>query len=119
MFWIAVPPPIRKPDWRYKHMRLLAVPPKQRIPGDPTGQRELPVQIGDVVKVYMRRRAEETAHVCSISDVSTWGNVRVLEVEWDCPHCGHPHHIMIPESWVAEGDAVFVEKDKSPDGENA
>lgn len=114
MSWKRVDPPRTKVEWRYKHLRLLAVPPKQRqrIPGDPAGKRELPVLVGDVVKVYMRRKAEETANVCSISDVSSWGNVRVLEVEWDCPHCDNTHHLIIPESWIGEGKAEFVEAEE-------
>ena len=107
--WKEVERPARKADSRYKYLRLLAVPPEQRIVGGQSGQRELPVRTGDVVKIYMRRSAEETKHVVSVNDVSAWGDARVLEVEWPCPHCRHTHHVMIPESWIAENKAVFVE----------
>ena len=101
--------PARKAEYRYKHLRLLATPPEQRIADVPIKQRDLPVRIGDVVKITMRRNARETWQIVSANDVSNWGDVRVLEVEWPCPHCGHSHHFMIPESWLDDGKAVFVE----------
>ena len=107
--WKEVERPAKKADYRYKYLRLLAVPPEQSIISGQSGQRELPVRTGDVVKIYMRRSAEETQHVVSVNDVSAWGDARVLEVEWPCPHCRHTHHVMIPESWIAENKAVFVE----------
>ena len=110
--WKEVSAPARKADYRYKFLRLLDTPPRQRIGYGPEGsywEPELPVRVGDVVKIHMRRTAAETGHVCSVNDVSAWGE-RVLEVEWPCPHCLHPHHVMIPESWITEGKAVFVEK---------
>lgn len=110
--WKEVPAPTRKADYRYKHLRLLDTPPRQQIDYGPDGiywKSELPVQTGDVVQIVMRRSAAETRHICSVSDVSAWGD-RVLEVEWPCPHCLHPHHVIIPEHWIAEGKAVFVEK---------
>lgn len=102
--WKHVLPPVKKADYRYKHLRLLATPPGQR-----PEQRVLPVQFGDVVKITMRRNARETCQLVSVNDVSNWGDVRVLEVSWPCPHCGHAHHFIIPESWIVDGKAVFVE----------
>lgn len=102
--WKYVSPPARKADYRNKHLRLLATPPEQC-----PGQRVLPVLNGDVVKIYMRRSAKETWRMCNSNNVASWGDVRVLEVEWPCPHCGHTHRLMIPESWIDEGKAVFVE----------
>ncbi len=110
--WKEAPAPARKSEYRFKHLRLLAAPPRQQIGYGPEGRYwkpELPVQAGDVVQIVMRRSAAETGHVCSVNDVSAWGE-RVLEVEWSCPHCLHPHHVMIPESWIAGGKAMFVEK---------
>ncbi len=107
--WKDVPPPAKKADYRYKHLRLLAEPPADgmfRSPQNPP----LPVRIGDVAKISMRRAAKETWGSCSIADVSSWGAIRVLELEWKCPHCAQAHHILIPESWIAEGKSVFVEK---------
>ena len=110
--WKEVSAPARKADYRYKFLRLLDTPPRQRIGYGPDGsywKRELPIRAGDVVQISMRRSAAETGHLCSVNDVSAWGE-RVLEVEWPCLHCLHPHHVMIPESWITEGKAVFVEK---------
>lgn len=105
--WREVPVPAKKADYRYKHLRLLAVPPADgmlRSPETPP----LPVRINDVTKISMRRAAKDTWHV-SLPDVSAWGDVRVLELEWKCPHCAEAHRILIPEYWIAEGKAVFVE----------
>ena len=107
--WKEIARPARKAEYRNKYLRLLAVPPEQRLIGVPYGQSTLPVRIGDVVKIYMRRSAKETWAMCSTCDVASWGSVRVLEVEWHCPHCGHLHRFMIPEPWIDEGKAAFVE----------
>ena len=107
--WKDVPPPAKKADYRYKHLRLLAEPPVDGQPCSPETP-PLPVRIGDVARIAMRRAAKETRGICSITDVSSWGAIRVLELEWKCPHCAEAHHILIPESWIAEGKAVFVEK---------
>lgn len=106
--WKEVPAPAKKADYRFKHLRLLAEPPAVgmlRAPGRPP----LPVRINDVTKVSMRRAAKETWGVCYLPDVTSWGDIRVLELEWMCPHCDQGHRILIPESWIAEGKAVFVE----------
>ncbi len=105
--WKEIPAPANKADYRYKYLRLLAVPPvdgMRRSPETPP----LPVRINDVTKISMRRAAKDTWCV-SLPNVSAWGDVRVLELEWKCPHCDQGHRILIPENWIAEGKAVFVE----------
>lgn len=108
--WKNIPIPARKADYRFKHLRLLAAPPAQRIIGGSPDQQELPVRINDVVRISMRRSWEETNAKLNMINISSWPPERVLEVEWPCPHCSHSHHFVIPESWIAEGKAVFVEK---------
>lgn len=105
MTWKEVPAPARKADYRFRHLRLLAVPPKQAVNNAP----ELPVKIGDVVSIFMRRSYEDAGDIWT-RDISKWPKERILEVEWDCPHCDQRHRILIPESWIAEGKAVFVEE---------
>lgn len=106
--WKDVPPPAKKADYRYKHLCLLAVPPVEGILRSP-GTPPLPVRINDVTKISMRRAAKETWSACYLPDVTSWGDIRILELEWKCPHCAEAHRILIPESWIAEGKAVFVE----------
>ena len=63
MSWKEVPAPARKVDYRYKFLRLLDTPPRQRIGYGPDGsywKRELPIRAGDVVQISMRRSAAET-----------------------------------------------------------
>lgn len=108
--WKEIATPSRKADYRYKHLRLLAAPPAQHIIGIPSDQQKLPVRIGDVVRIYMRRSWQEANVYLNEINISSWPHERVLEVEWPCPHCAHAHHFVIPESWIAEGKAVFVEK---------
>lgn len=109
--WIEMPPPCRKADWRFKHLRLLALPPEQDLRGADT-KRLLPLEEGAIVKVQMRRNAKETWSICSTPNVSSWGDVRVLELEWHCSFCGSAHRFYIPEAWIAEGKAVFVEHER-------
>lgn len=108
MSWKDVPIPAKKADYRFKHLRLLAVPPRQQLRFSP--QPELPVKAGDVAMIYARRSwAEADAH-CHCLDISLWPHERVLELMWDCGHCHATHHILIPEAWIAEGKTVFVEQ---------
>lgn len=109
MSWKAVSPPARKADWRYKHLRLLAFPPSSKY--DWENNRPfppLPVQIGDVAQIYMRRDYGDIKDVVGHGLEQEYGK-RVLEVYWKCPHCEHSHSLFIPESWIAEGKAEFVE----------
>jgi hypothetical protein len=63
---------------------------------------------GDVVRIARRMNAKDS--LCSSRDVSSWGPIRILSVTFDCATCGAGHQDYIPESWIAEGKAVFVEK---------
>lgn len=113
--WKYVSPPARKADYRNKHLRLLAEPPEdgqRRGLDDP----QLPVRSGDVLWIAARRNAQETRERCTGPDVAAWGNVRVLEMRWKCPCCASVHMIIIPESWLDEGKAVFVELATDGDG---
>lgn len=33
-----------------------------------------------------------------------------LLLEWRCPHCGLRAHVSAPETWIADGRLVFVER---------
>lgn len=107
--WVTVQPPKKKADWRFKNVRLLELPPEQNLKGGRAGQTTLPLEKGVIVKILTRRNAKETWSVCSVPDVSNWGDVRVLELEWNCPFCGSVHRFFIPETWIAGGKAEFVE----------
>lgn len=110
--WKEVERPARKADYRDKFLRLSCPPPEggqQRAPGRPL----FPIQSGDVLRISMRRNAKDTCHV-SIPNVSAWGDVRVLELRWICPCCESWHAIIIPESWIDEDKAVFVEPVQEP-----
>ena len=61
-----------------------------------------------VVRITRRCNAKETMHSCN--DVSRWGGIRVVRIVWHCPYCGGSHEFYLPESWIADGKAVFVEK---------
>lgn len=105
--WTEIPTPPRKADWRFKYLKLLALPPEQNLKGS-DGRRSLPLEVGAIVKIEMRRKASDTWAMPSRPDVSKWGDLRVLEVIWCCGYCGSSHSFFVPETWVAEGKAVFV-----------
>lgn len=109
MNWKEIPRPARKADYRYKHLRLLADPPEDGIWRAP-GQNPLPVKTGDVLTVHARRNAKDTWSAGGyIPSVTHWGDMRILELTWTCHHCGSSHSLLIPEAWLDEGKAVFVE----------
>lgn len=106
--WKEIPRPARKADYRYKFVRLSCPPPEagqSRAPGDPA----LPIHAGDVLQITIRRNARDTWGNCSTPNVADWGDIRVLELRWICPCCGSWHAVFIPESWLDDGKAVFVE----------
>lgn len=110
--WKEVPVPAKKADYRYKHLRLLAEPPLDGQTRISSGM-PLPIQVGDVAEIINRRCARDTWGIVSIPNVSSWGDIRVLELRWKCPHCDQGHPFLIPENWITEGKAVFVEKEAS------
>lgn len=109
MNWHPVEPPKRKADYRDKYLRLRATPPpatydwKNEVQGQP-----LPVQPGDIAQIYMRRAYRDIEDVVGKGFEHIYGE-RVLELKWICPHCGHSHRLFIPEAWISEGKAEFVE----------
>ena len=107
--WKEIPRPARKADYRYKFVRLSCPPPEdgqRRASGDPA----LPIHAGDVLQISMRRNARDTRESCTVSNVAAWGDIRVLELRWKCPCCAIGHSVIIPESWLDDGKAVFVER---------
>jgi len=108
--WREIPIPARKTEYEGKRLLLLANPeryetPKQYRPDDYIEQPDL---TDWVVRLARRCNAKDT--MGSPDDVSRWGSIRVLRIGWRCPHCGCAHSCYIPESWLEEGKAVFVEK---------
>ncbi|MDE6734984.1 MAG: hypothetical protein K2J64_05915 [Desulfovibrio sp.] len=105
MDWKEVPAPRRKADYAGKRLRLPETPPKQRHKYDPSP--ELPIRPGDVAQIWMRRSFRDAE--CGDVDISSWPEGRILELRWECPFCAALHPVLIPESWIEVGKAVFVE----------
>ena len=100
-FWQSVPTPIRKGDYAGKFIRLSEQPPanhayyKQYLP-----------KPDSVVRIARRLNAYET--MGTSEDISSWGKVRALKLEYKCPTCNFTHRCYIPENWIDDGKAVFV-----------
>jgi hypothetical protein len=108
-----IPAPAKKADYVGQYLFLLADSPadqrehvKKYFPDRP--YRKNYAARGDVVRIVRRQNAKETQH--SAWDVSRWGEIRILALEFECATCGVTHRDFIPESWIEEGKAVFVEK---------
>ena len=108
--WREIPIPSRKTEYEGKHLLLLANPERHAIPREfwPDGYYGPPDLTETVVFVTRRCNAKDT--MGASSDVSRWGAIRVMRVHWTCCHCNACHECYIPESWLTEGKAVFVEK---------
>ena len=87
------------------YLRLLVVPPKLAV----RYYRDLHLKPGDVVP--LSRRCGFSEACCEVPGIrGLWkGERRFLILSLRCPYCGDLHHFVIPESWIAEGKAVFVE----------
>lgn len=107
-----IPAPVRKADYVGCHLFLRADPPDDpwadRIWKDlKRPYRKTRAAKGDVVQIVRRLNAKDTCN-CS-RDVYSWGKIRILDVSFDCSTCGMIHRDYIPESYIEEGKAVFVE----------
>jgi len=100
--WKAVSPPKHKKDYVGKYLDPL----KERAPGERGGS--LPPK-GTLLYIDRRLNAQETMH--GSIDVACWGKIRILRCSWRCGACGAGHICYIPESWIEDGHAVFVEKE--------
>lgn len=94
----VVDAPKYKKDWVGKSLMLNEICPAGFLVPLP----------GTVVWIKQRLNAKDTMH--SAQDVSRWGAVRVLKCSWECPTCKARHQGYMPESWIEEGKAVFVDK---------
>ena len=74
-----------------------------------TGTGGLKPPKGQMVRIERRLNAMETQN--SSLDVGHWGSVRILKCCWYCKICGAYHSGYMPERWIEEGYAVFVEKE--------
>ena len=111
--WRETPIPARKADYEGKFLRLLEdLPEENDIPRRwwPEGYSGKPDLTDMLVRLEKRLNAKDTMH--SAHDVSSWGSIRVLRISWACPYCASTHQCYIPEAWLAEGRAVFMERVK-------
>ena len=100
--------PKRKGDWPGSRLLLRADCPRTCGPdGHPSS-----VGAGSVVSLNRRLNAKDTMHTCR--DVSSWGPIRILDVHTSCPTCGAIRQEYIPEAWVDEGKAEFVDQCTPP-----
>ena len=108
MKYVKVDPPKKKGDWPGKLLRLEVAP----SPWSGVVKRWLP-EAGAIVRIFKRLNAKETWGLGD--DCSSLGDIRVLKLHCRCLHCHVLHVCFIPESWVVEGKAVFVEEQDDQD----
>jgi hypothetical protein len=88
-----IPTPKHKKDWPGQFLLLGKPYPEGRV-------------TAPVVRIVRRKNAMDTQN-CP-HDVSHWGSVRILAVEWRCHACGAAHSGYLPESLIEPGIAYFV-----------
>ena len=107
MNWRSIDPPSKKSDFVGKFLALNEdAPPVWFNDGNPMPQ--FRPKSGDIVRIARRMNAKDAS--LSVLDVSSWGNIRILKIEILCKTCGTIHQAFIPESWIAENKACFVEE---------
>ena len=62
---------------------------------------------GSLLLIFRRMNAMETIN--SAQDVSFLGSARILKCSWVCPACKATHIGYLPESWIDNRKAYFVE----------
>lgn len=93
-----VDPPKHKKDWFLKRLLLRE--------GYPIGHCTPP----DGVTVVIQRRMSAAETMNAALDLSRFGQERFLKVSWHCQHCAAIHNGFLPERWIAEEKAFFVEE---------
>ncbi len=104
----TIPPPKLKKDYGGQLLRVRDMPPVRRYEGAADRGFKMvegpdPLVPNNAV-LYLHRR--DTNGVTSKPQFSC---------RWLCPCCNHEHERIIPESFLAEGKAEFVEEDPFPD----
>lgn len=97
-----VDPPKHKKDWPGGRIMLKEAPPPIN-----TYRPEKSPPRKTVLTIERRLNAKDS--MSTSWDVSYLGNIRILRCNWKCPFCECTHTAIIPESWIDEGKAWFVE----------
>lgn len=108
-FWKTVETPKRKKDYEGRYIKLLVDSPNVRI-----YERHQPslLKAGSIVLLEARvnqKQAVLSSYPCN-TNLLPDPKDRVLKVQWQCPYCQKYHYEGLPETWIAEGKLVFVEK---------
>lgn len=85
------------------------------------GKRDQPslLTAGEVVRLE-RFLSRDEARMSGCGQLYRWSEEgqRVIKISWSCPHCAHTHEDFIPESFIRQKKAIFVEITES-EGEAA
>ena len=104
--------PKYKKDWPGKSLLMKAACPTTRMSPYEYGER-LPslIEAGVLVKLE-RFLSKSEATLSGHSDLYQWAEKegqRVIKIGWRCPRCAVCHEDYIPESFIRQKKAIFVE----------
>lgn len=104
--------PKYKKDWPGKSLLMKAACPTTRMSPYEYGER-LPslIEAGVLVKLE-RFLSKSEATLSGHSDLYQWAEKegqRVIKISWRCPRCAVCHEDFIPESFIRQKKAIFVE----------
>lgn len=110
--------PKYKKDWPGKTLLMKEDCPLTHWRGGKPGQPSL-LTAGEVVRLE-RFLSREEARMSRWRELYRWSEEgqRVIKLSWSCPHCAHTHEDFIPESFIRQKKAIFVEITES-EGEAA
>ncbi|HIW78393.1 MAG TPA: hypothetical protein H9874_04515 [Candidatus Bilophila faecipullorum] len=101
--------PKYKKDWPGRTLLMKEDCPLTHWRAGKPGQPSL-LTAGEVVTLE-RFLSREEARMSGWSELYRWTDEgqRVIKLSWSCPHCAHTHEDFIPESFIRQKKALFVE----------
>ena len=114
--------PKYKKDWPGKTLLMKEACPRTRIDPDEYGKR-LPslLEAGALVRLE-RILSRSEAVLSGHSDLYQWAEKegqRVIKLLWLCPRCSARHEDYIPESFIRQKKALFVEVTEADEEQEA
>lgn len=78
------------------------------------------VELTSGLEILERFLSRDEARMSGCGQLYRWSEEgqRVIKISWSCPHCAHTHEDFIPESFIRQKKAIFVEITES-EGEAA
>lgn len=108
--WVEKLPPARKGDWDGRYLRLMA---NSTVTYGWHEKRPSLLIADSIVQIVRRTSVKQNSHgsLPVPPECKGLSDAKLFDVKWLCPLCGVAHRELLPQSWVDDRKAIFVERD--------